>query len=73
MTPLKRCLAAMMSMFCRTAITIRPAIGAQASLTCFHRLRTADTGLASDGPSSCLRSRYAQYTDIAMYDSSDPR
>ena len=38
---LKRCLAAMMSMFCSTAITIRPAIGAQARLTWVHRLSAA--------------------------------
>src|SRR5207302_9531268 len=45
MSLVNRCLAAMMSMFWSTAITISPAIGAQAILTCFQGLRAARGGV----------------------------
>ena len=57
MEVVKRCLAAMMSMFCSTAITIRPAIGAHARLTWVHRVSAAP---ADRGGLDARRRRWLQ-------------
>ena len=66
-----------MSMFWSTAITASPAIGAQRAADVRPQrdaaLRTALGAGSVVAGRRTLRSWTAQYTDIAMYESSEPR